>query len=200
MNNLQIHPTAEISNKAIIGAQTIIWHNAQIREYAVIGKECILGKNVYVDHHVIIGNRVKIQNSSQIYFETIIADGVFIGPNVVLTNDIFPRAINADNSLKTQSHWKNGKTVIGKGASVGAGSIILPNISMGKFSVVGAGSVVTKHIPNYGLVYGNPAKLKCFICRCNEKIPLDMVPVDIIWKCKNCKKRLDIKSSHDLYI
>jgi UDP-2-acetamido-3-amino-2,3-dideoxy-glucuronate N-acetyltransferase len=157
------HSTTEVSDKAIIGDNTKIWHLSQVRENVTIGKNCILGKNVYIDFDVKIGNNVKIQNNSSIYHGAIVDEGVFIGPHVILTNDKNPRAVNEDLSPKSNDDWEIGKIHIKKGASIGAGSVILPNVTIGEFALVGAGSVVTKDVPNFGLVYGNPAKLQGFV-------------------------------------
>lgn len=159
MEKAYIHPTVDVSNQAKIGDNTKIWHQCQIREKAVIGEKCILGKNVYIDHNVKIGNNVKIQNNSSIYFSSTIEDGVFIGPHVCLTNDKMPRAITEDGKLKTENEWDAGKIIVKKGASIGAGSVVLPGVVVGEFAMVGAGSVVTKDVPDYALVYGNPARI-----------------------------------------
>ena len=119
-----------------------------------------LSKGVYVDFGVKIGDNVKIQNNVSVYHGVTIEDGVFVGPHVCFTNDKKPRAVNEDGSLKAADDWQVSKTIVKKGASIGANSTILPGITIGKFSLIGAGSVVTKDVPDYGLVYGNPAKLK----------------------------------------
>ncbi len=158
--NYFTHPTADVSPKSQIGENSKIWHYVQIREGVRIGKNCILGKDVYVDLNVQIGDNVKMQNRASVYHGTTIEDGVFIGPHVILTNDKNPRAINADGTLKTDDGWTVGKTLVKKGASIGAGSVILPGITIGEFAMIGAGSVVTKNVPDYALVYGNPARIK----------------------------------------
>ena len=170
MEKSYIHPTAEVSNRAKIGNNTKVWHQCQIREKAVIGDNCILGKNVYIDHSVRIGNNVKVQNNSSIYHGSEIEDGVFIGPHVCLTNDKNPRAINEDEALKGNDDWEAGKILIKKGASIGACSVILPNVAIGQFAMVGAGSVVTKDVPDFGLVYGNPAKLHGYVDKKGNKV------------------------------
>lgn len=153
MKNSNVHKTAEI------GKNTKIWHYVQIRENVTIGENCIIGKNVYIDFEVVIGNNCKIQNNCSIYHKTIIEDGVFIGPHVVITNDKNPRAIDKKGKLKSLSDWKAGKVLIGYGASIGAGSIILPDVTIGKFAMVGAGSLVSHNVADFALVYGNPARV-----------------------------------------
>lgn len=169
-NNLKIHPTAEVSSRAKIGSGTQIWHQSQVREGVVMGDNCIVGKNVYIDTNTKIGDNVKIQNNVSIYNHTIIEDGVFIGPHCVFTNDKNPRAINIDDSIKDGSDWNHGTTIIKHGASIGAQSVLLPDITIGEYALVGAGSVVTKNVPEYALVFGNPATIKGFVCKCGLKI------------------------------
>lgn len=168
---LQIHPTAEVSSQALIGNGTRIWHYAQIRENTEIGKNCIIGKGVYIDTGVRIGNNVKIQNYVSIYHGVIIEDGVFIGPHVCFTNDLYPRAINPDGSLKAAEDWELVSTHIGWGASLGANTTIVCGHSVGKWAMVGAGSVVTRDIPDHGLVMGNPASLRGYVCKCGHPLP-----------------------------
>lgn len=165
-----IHKTAEVSEKSKIGEGTKIWNYAQIREDAVLGENCIVGKNVYIDFGVKIGSNVKVQNNSLLYHGLEVGDGVFIGPGVIFANDKYPRAINPDGSLKTDSDWEVSKTHIGYGASISAGAIILPGIKIGRFALIGAGSVVTKDVPDFGLVYGNPAKLVGIVDKSGKKI------------------------------
>lgn len=190
----RMHSTADVSKNARIGRNTSIWNNAQVRENASIGNNCILGKNVYIDHDVSIGNNVKVQNNASIYFGSKIEDGVFIGPNVCLTNDKAPRAITKEGKLKAEKDWKAEKTTIKEGASIGAGSVILPGIKIGKFAMIGSGSIVTKDVPDYGLAYGNPAKLAGYACKCGAKITkIDERDSKLLLYCSKCKEKIVTK-------
>lgn len=181
-NDLTIHSTAEVSLDAQIGSGTRIWHFVHIREGVVIGENCIVGKDVYVDFGVKIGNNVKIQNSALIYHGVTLEDGVFIGPQVCLTNDRTPRAITSGGCLKGNDDWDVGPILVKYGASIGAGSVILPNVTIGQFSLVGAGAVVTRDVPDHGLVVGNPARLVGYVCCCGRK----MERQGTAWHCPAC--------------
>jgi len=167
---VRIHATADVSPNAKIGEGTGIWHHCQIRENATIGENCIFGKGVYVDSGVSIGNNVKIQNYVSVYHGVTVEDGVFIGPHVCFTNDLAPRAINPDGSLKGADDWVVSKTHIKTGAALGANSTIVCGTTIGAWAMVGAGSVVTRDVPDHGLVYGNPARLHGFVCFCGTKL------------------------------
>lgn len=180
--NISIHPTAEVSPKALIGSGTRVWHFVQIREGVVIGQNCIVGKDVYVDFGVQIGDNVKIQNGALIYHGATIEDGVFIGPQACLTNDRTPRAITPDGRLKGTNDWEVGRILIKYGASIGTGAIILPDVTVGRFALVGAGAVVTRDVPDHGLVVGNPARLAGYVCRCGRT----MKHQESRWHCPAC--------------
>lgn len=169
-SSVKIHPTASVSDRANIGAGTMIWNQCQVREDAHIGEGCIIGKDVYIDFSVEIGDNVKIQNGVLVYHGVTVESGVFLGPGVIFTNDKLPRAINPDGSLKGNDDWTVGKTRVCYGASIGAGSVILPDVTIGRFALVGAGAVVTRDVPDHGLVVGNPARLIGYVCKCAEKL------------------------------
>ncbi len=190
---IRIHPSADVSKEAEIGDGTSIWHHAQVREGSKIGKNCILGKGVYVDELVWIGDNVKIQNYVSVYDGVTIEDGVFIGPHVCFTNDFRPRAVNPDGSLKSADEWVLSKTLIKRGAALGANSTIRCGISVGEWAMVGSGSVVTQNVPAHGLVYGNPATLHGFVCACgNALVEESRQGADVRAKCTACSRRVEI--------
>ena len=180
--NVRIHATADVSDQAEIGEGTSIWHESQLRERVHIGENCILGKGVYVDFDVSIGDNCKIQNRASVYHGTTLADGVFVGPHVIFTNDKLPRAINPDGSRKSYDDWEVGPIHVNTGASLGAGSIILPGVTVGKFALVGSGAVVTKDVANYAIVVGNPARLVGYACACGTKL----AQVGDTYSCDKC--------------
>jgi len=141
-----------------------------VREGAHIGVNCIIGKGVYIDAGVSIGDNVKIQNYVSVYHGVTLEDGVFVGPHVCFTNDLHPRAINPDGSLKAADDWVLSETLIRRGAALGANSTIRCGITVGEWAMIGAGSVVTRDVPAYGLVWGNPTRLHGFVCPCGEKL------------------------------
>lgn len=135
-----------------------IWHYAHIRNQALIGANSILGKNVYVDSGVKIGKNTKIQNNVSVFHGVEIEDGVFVGPHVCFTNDKVPRAINAEGELKDAADWIVSPILIRYGAALGANATILPGVTVGRWAMVGSGAVVTKDVPDFTLVIGNPAR------------------------------------------
>ena len=146
-----VHESSIIEEGAIIGAGTKIWHFSHIMGTVILGKNCNLGQNIFLGDYVQLGNNVKVQNNVSLYTGVSCADDVFIGPSAVFTNVINPRsAINRKNQYQT--------TKIGKGASIGANATIICGCDIGDYAFIGAGAVVTKSIPNYALVVGNPAK------------------------------------------
>ncbi|HKB17744.1 MAG TPA: acyltransferase [Candidatus Dormibacteraeota bacterium] len=165
-----VHPTADVSPRATIGAGTRIWHQAQVREGAVIGMDCVLGKGAYVDTDVRIGNRCKLQNHVSVFHGFSLEDGVFLGPGVMLLNDKHPRAINPDGSLKSDEDWEVSEGVVKYGAALGGGAIVLPGVRIGRMAVVGSGAVVTRDVPERGIVVGNPARLHGFACDCGHTL------------------------------
>lgn len=162
MGNYFAHETAHIADNVKIGDGTKIWINVQVREDVEIGCDCIISKDAYIDHAVKIGDRVKVQNSVSVYNGVTIEDEVFVGPNAVFTNDYFPRAQNPE--------WEVTPTLIKKGASLGANCTVVCGHTVGEYAMVGAGSVVTKDVPPYTLVVGNPARAIGKVCKCGARL------------------------------
>lgn len=156
-DNVIIGLNVTIQKNLIIGAGSKVWDNSYIR--SSIGRECVIARNVYVDEKNSIGNRVKIQNRNNITSGVTLGDGVFVGPNVTFSNDKYPRSINADGTLKSIDDWVCVSTIIKKGASLGAGCVIVCGIEVGEWAMIGAGAVVTRNVPNYAMVVGNPARI-----------------------------------------
>lgn len=157
-----IHPTANVDTRATIGDGSRLWINVQVRENATVGRDCIISKDVYIDCNVRIGDRCKVQNSVSVYNGVTVGDDVFIGPNAAFTNDKVPRAFNAD--------WTITPTRVDNGASIGANATIVCGITIGEYAMVAAGSVVTKDVPPYTLVMGNPARPYARLDRDGNKI------------------------------
>ena len=164
-----IADTAVVSPDAQLGVGTRVWHYAQVREGARIGRECNVGKGVYVGAGVVIGDRCKIENNASLFEGLTLEDGVFVGPHVVFTNDRRPRATNPDGSLQTADDWELEHTTVRRGASLGAGAIVLPGLEIGRYAMVGAGSVVTRDLTPHELVVGNPVRHIGWICACGRE-------------------------------
>ena len=160
---LKIHPSAVIDEGAIIGEGTAIWHFSHVCAGAVIGNNCSFGQNVLVADNVSLGNNVKVQNNVSIYGGITVEDDVFLGPSCVLTNVTNPRSLVSRKSIYE-------KTLIKRGATIGANATIVCGITLGRYCFIGAGAVVIKDIPDYGLVLGNPGKLSGYMSRHGHKL------------------------------
>lgn len=152
MNNYFVHETAVVDPGAIIGEGTKIWHFSHIMPQAVIGRHCNLGQNVFIDNNAIVGDHVKIQNNVSVYNSVELEDEVFVGPSVVFTNVINPRSF-----IERKEEFM--KTTVRQGATIGANATIICGIEIGEYALVGAGAVVTKEVPPYAIVIGNPARI-----------------------------------------
>ena len=166
----RIHATADIEAEVSVGAGTSIWNRAQVRRGAQVGADCVVGRDAFIDEQVVIGDRVKIQNAALVYHGVTVEDGVFIGPNAILTNDRFPRAITADGRLARAEDWTVSPIRLRTGASIGAGAVVVAGNDIGRFATVGAGSVVTRSVPDHALVAGNPARRIGWVCACGQRL------------------------------
>ena len=186
----RIHPTAEVSQTAVVGDGTQIWHQSQIREGVRIGRFCRVGKGVYIDVNVSVGNHCKIQNFASVYQGVTIGDRVFVGPHATFTNDLLPRAARTDWKVHPgedkSPDWEVVPTVVEDGASIGANATILCGITIGANAMVGAGAVVTKDVAPHALVYGNPARVHGYVCDCGRKL-------DAKRSCAHCKKTIVLR-------
>lgn len=159
MSDVFVHPTATVEEGAQIGKGSRIYHYSHVRSTVRLGAQCIVGGHVYIDGDVVVGDRCKIQSGARLYHGLTVEDGVFIGPGAQFANDLYPRAINPDGSLKGTEDWVVSPTLVKHGASIGMGANILCGITIGRWAMVGMGAVVVEDVPDYGLVVGNPAKL-----------------------------------------
>jgi UDP-2-acetamido-3-amino-2,3-dideoxy-glucuronate N-acetyltransferase len=151
MNNYQAHPTAVIDDGATIGNGTKIWHFSHIMSESKIGKNCTIGQNVFVASQVVLGNNVKVQNNVSVYNGVTCEDDVFLGPSCVFTNVMNPRSF-----ISRKEEFR--PTLVKKGATIGANATIICGVTIGEYALIGAGAVVTKDVPDYALIVGNPGK------------------------------------------
>jgi UDP-2-acetamido-3-amino-2,3-dideoxy-glucuronate N-acetyltransferase len=162
-SDIFVHESSYVDEPCAIGAGTRIWHFSHVMKNCRIGRDCNIGQNVVISPDVTIGDNVKIQNNVSVYTGCILEDDVFCGPSMVFTNVMNPRSHVARKNEYRQ-------TLVRKGASLGANSTVVCGATIGRYAFVGAGSVVTRDIPDYALVYGNPARLCGWMCACGIKI------------------------------
>src|SRR6266581_8100174 len=170
-----VHPSAYVDEPCTIGAGTKIWHFCHVMPGARLGERCILGQNVHIANDVVIGNNVKIQNNVSVYTGVELEDDVFCGPSIVFTNVINPRS-----QIIRKHEYR--KTLVRKGASIGANATIVCGITLGRYSFVGAGAVVTHDVPDYALVVGVPAVQAGWMCSCGIRLANDVPEVT----CSSC--------------
>jgi UDP-2-acetamido-3-amino-2,3-dideoxy-glucuronate N-acetyltransferase len=160
-----VHESSFVDQPSSIGAGTKIWHFCHIMENAVIGRGCNLGQNVVISPNCVLGNNVKIQNNVSVYTGVVLEDDVFCGPSCVFTNVTNPRS-------QVSRHDEYKRTLVRQGASIGANATIVCGVTLGCYCFVGAGSVITRDVPDYAMVYGNPARLRGWMCSCGIKLDL----------------------------
>ena len=179
MSDYFVHESSYVDEGAKIGAGTKIWHFCHVMPNSSIGEQCNIGQNVLVSSDVAIGRNVKIQNNVSLYTGVVIEDDVFLGPSMVFTNVMNPRShVNRKNEYQ--------KTLVKRGASIGANATIVCGTTIGEYSFVGAGSVVTRDVPAYALVHGNPARVRGWICQCGIKLQFSRSGADGISTCESC--------------
>lgn len=165
--SFQVHESSYVDAGAAVGSGTRVWHFSHVMGGARIGKRCSLGQNVNLGSRAVLGDGVKIQNNVSIYDDVVIEDDVFCGPSCVFTNVINPRSF-----VERKAEYR--KTLVKRGASIGANATIVCGATVGEYALVGAGSVVTKDVPAHALVYGNPARRHGWVCACGEKLAADL--------------------------
>lgn len=185
-NDYFIHPTAVVDDGTSIGSGTKIWHFSHVLKGAQIGRRCVLGQNVNVDGGTVIGNNVKIQNNVSVYTGVVIEDDVFLGPSCVLTNVTNPRS-------QVNRHRLYEKTLLRRGCTIGANATIVCGVTIGRYAFVAAGSVVTKDVPDYTLVQGNPARPQGWMSRHGHRLPAP--DADGILHCPESGLRYKLRSS-----
>lgn len=185
MNNYFAHETAVIDNGCTIGKGTKIWHFSHIMSDCIIGEKCNIGQNVVVSPQVVLGNNVKVQNNVSIYTGVICENDVFLGPSMVFTNIINPRSaiIRRDKYVKT---------LVKKGASIGANATIVCGHNIGEFAFIGAGAVVTKEVKPYALVIGNPAKQAGWMSEYGHRLKFNDEGIAI---CPESKEKYKLKNN-----
>lgn len=154
----RVEGSADVDPRAVLGEGTVVWHLAQVREDARLGRDCSVGRGAYVGAGVQVGDAVKIQNHALVYEPATIADGAFIGPAVVLTNDRYPRSVAPDGTRKDAAGWDAEGVHVGRGAALGARSVVVAGTTIGDWATVAAGAVVTRDVPAHALVVGVPAR------------------------------------------
>ena len=172
-----IHPTAVVDDLAEIGEGTKVWHFSHIMPNVKIGENCTIGQNVFIASGAVLGNNIKVQNNVSIYDGVVLEDEVFCGPSVVFTNVFNPRSF-----ISRRKEFR--KTLVKRGATLGANVTIVCGNTIGAYAFIGAGSVVTKDVPDYALVYGNPGKVKGWVCQCAEEVAFRSGKAS----CKACGK------------
>lgn len=193
--NSFVADTADVDATAALGTNTKVWHLAHVRDGVTLGKNCIVGRGAYIGSGVTVGDNCKIQNYALVYEPAQLADGVFIGPAAVLTNDQYPRAINSDGTPKSAHDWEAVGVTVGNGAAIGARAVCVAPVTIGNWATVAAGSVVVNNVPDFALVAGVPAKQINWVGKAG--VPLTQVD-NTHWICPATSERYELVSPSKL--
>ncbi|WP_082071882.1 acyltransferase [Pseudarthrobacter chlorophenolicus] len=174
-----IAASADVSPDSVIGSGSKVWHLAQVRESARLGSNCVIGRGAYIGPGVVLGDNCKVQNYALVYEPAVLAPGVFIGPAVVLTNDVFPRAVTPDGSLKTEEDWDKVGVTVREGAAIGARAVCIAPVTIGAWATIAAGAVVTKDVADFALVAGVPARRVGWVGRAGHPLQQE----GTLWVC-----------------
>ena len=185
VQDVRVQPSADVDERAELGAGTSVWHLAQIREGARLGRSCIIGRGAYVGPGVILGDNVKLQNYALVYEPAMLEDAVFIGPAAVLTNDTYPRSVGVTGELKRPADWNARGVVVREGASVGARAVIIAGVEIGRWALIAAGAVVTRNVPDFGLYAGVPARRIGWVGRAGVTLRPDG---ESRWRCPETRE------------
>lgn len=169
----RIATTAQVDDGACLEAGVVIWELAHVRENTVIGEGSSLGRGAYVGPGVTLGRNCKVQNYALLYEPAVLEDGVFVGPAVIFTNDLYPRAINPDGSRKSGDDWHPVGVTVRTGAAIGARAVCIAPVEIGEWALVAAGATVTRDVPAYALVAGSPAKRIGWVGRAGARLVAD---------------------------
>jgi UDP-2-acetamido-3-amino-2,3-dideoxy-glucuronate N-acetyltransferase len=184
VNGVFVHESSVIDPGAVVGSGTRIWHFCHVMSRARIGARCSLGQNVFVADDVVIGDNVKIQNNVSLYTGVHVEDDVFLGPSVVFTNVLNPRS-----HVSRKDEFR--RTLVRRGASIGANATVVCGATLGEYAFVGAGSLVRRDVPDHALVLGVPARLRGWICRCGLKLRLPPSAPAGTAECGGCGDRYE---------
>lgn len=186
LDTRQVAATADVADTARIGPDTRIWHLAQVEDGASLGRSCIVGRGACIGRGVVIGDNVKIQNYALVYAPATLEHGVFIGPAAVLTNDLHPRSVDPAGRLKTGDDWAPVGVTVREGASLGARSVCVAPVVVGRWAMVGAGAVVVSDVADFALVAGVPARRIGWVGRAGERLQQGD---DGLWRCPRTGER-----------
>ncbi len=182
-----VHPMA-IVESAEIGPGTRVWAYSHVMRGATIGANCNIGEHSFIEAGAAIGDNVTVKNGNLIWEGVTIEDGVFVGPNVLFTNDLYPRSPRLPQAQRRyRDHGWLTPTRVRRGASIGAGAVIVAGVAIGEFAMVGAGAVVTQDIPAHALVVGNPARVRGWVCECGQ--PLEWQGEQA--RCRECAREFE---------